>query len=94
MGTIKAGFWILVVCFVFILFFQNYTELQHPVVLKLNLYFQSWTSAPINLWVLLILFFLLGFFVSSLSSTYERIVLKRELKALRAAPPAAPEEKK
>lgn len=93
MGTIKAGFWVLMVCFAFIFFFQNYTELQHPVSVTLNVYFQSWTSTPIHLWILLILFFLLGFLLSSLYSAYERIVLKRELKVLRAAKPAAEEKK-
>ena len=93
MGTIKAGFWVLGVCFAFIFFFQNYNELQHPVVVTLNVYLKSWTSTPIHLWILLILFFLLGFLVSSLYSAYERIVLRRELKILRAAKPAAEEKK-
>ena len=94
MGTIKAGFWVLVICIAFVFFFQNYNELQHPVVVSLDFYFKTWTSSPIYLWMLLILFFLLGFIVSSLYSAYERIVLKRELKVLRAAKPAAPEAKK
>jgi len=94
MGTVKAGFWVLVVCVAFIFFFQNYNELQHPVVVTLNAYFKSWTSTPIHLWMFLILFFLLGFIVSSLYSAYERIVLKRELKVLRAVKPAAPEKAK
>ena len=93
MGTIKAGFWVLVICIAFIFFFQNYNELQHPVVVTLNVYLKSWTSTPIHLWILLILFFLLGFLVSSLYSAYERIVLRRELKILRAAKPAAEEKK-
>ncbi|MCX5859257.1 MAG: lipopolysaccharide assembly protein LapA domain-containing protein [Proteobacteria bacterium] len=93
MGMIKAGFWVLMVCCSFIFFFQNYNELQHPVIITLNVYFKTWTSTPINLWLLLILFFLLGFIVSSLYSAYERIVLKRELKVLRAAKPAAEEKK-
>lgn len=94
MGTIKAGFWVLVVCCAFIFFFQNYNELQHPLVVTLNVYFKSWTSTPIHVWILLILFFLLGFIVSSIYSAYERIVLKRELKVLRAAKPAAQEKSK
>ncbi|MCX5866576.1 MAG: lipopolysaccharide assembly protein LapA domain-containing protein [Proteobacteria bacterium] len=93
MGTIKAGFWVLVICIAFIFFFQNYNELQHPVVVSLDFYLKTWTSSPIHLWMLLILFFLLGFIISSLHSAYERLALKRELKVLRAAKPAASEAK-
>ncbi len=94
MGTIKAGFWVLIICIAFVFFFQNYNELQHPVVVSLDAYFRTWTSSPIHLWMLLILSFLLGFIVSSLYSAYDRMVMKRELKVLRAAKPVASEKTK
>lgn len=85
MGTLKAGLWILGICLAFVFFFQNFDELRHPVVIGLNLYFWRGSVTPIPLWTLLILFFLLGFVVSTAYSFYDRMMLKREVKELRSS---------
>lgn len=85
MGTVKAGLWVLGISLAFIFFFQNYEELTHPVSIGINFYFWRGAITPIPLGILLVLFFLFGFAVSSAYSVYDRMMMKRELKEIKSS---------
>jgi uncharacterized integral membrane protein len=55
---------------------QNHDVLSQNLSLRLNLYFYEFSTVPAAIGVLLILFFLVGFAVSSMYGIYDRVQLR------------------
>ena len=84
MKSVKTALVVFGVCFAFIFFFQNFEALRYPVPIGLNLLLWE-GGVTIELWMLLILIFLIGFLAGSGYSLYQRYILKGELRSLRGA---------
>jgi uncharacterized integral membrane protein len=62
---------------------ENRTVLEQTIQLRLDLYFKSFSTASIPLWVLVLFTFFLGVFTASLYGTYEIIKLRQTNRQLR-----------
>ena len=82
MKSVKTALVVFGVCLAFIFFFQNFEALRYPVPIGLNLLLWE-GGVTIELWMLIILVFLIGFLAGSGFSLIQRFMMKGELKSLR-----------
>jgi uncharacterized integral membrane protein len=71
---------IILLGFVFII--ENLDMLKHAVKMKLDLYFFTFESPDIQLWVIILFTFFLGVFTASLYGFYELIKQRRTIRTL------------
>ncbi|MHB8068548.1 MAG: lipopolysaccharide assembly protein LapA domain-containing protein [Desulfobaccales bacterium] len=62
---------------------QNKVVLEHPLQLKLDLYFRSFQSAAIPIWILILFVFFLGVFTTCLYGLYELLRQRRTIRTLK-----------
>jgi uncharacterized integral membrane protein len=62
---------------------ENLDELKHAVHLKLDLYFVSFQSPDVYLWILVLFCFFLGVFTASLYGMYEHYQQRQTIRQLR-----------
>jgi uncharacterized integral membrane protein len=62
---------------------ENLEILKHPVSLKLDLYFATFQSPDLHLWVLILFTFFLGVFTTSLYGIYELYQQRQTIRQLR-----------
>ena len=66
-----------------IFIFQNQEVLKHSVQLELKLYFHSFQSAAVPLWILILFTFFLGVFTASLYGLYELFKQRQTIRTLK-----------
>jgi uncharacterized integral membrane protein len=62
---------------------QNREVLEHALQLKLNLYFSSFQSTAIPLWILILFTFFLGVFTACLYGLYELLKQRQTIRTLK-----------
>ena len=83
MRFLKVTFASLLAVLGVIFIFQNQEELRRTVQLKLELYFSSFQSAAIPLWILLLCVFFLGVLTTSLYGLYELLKQRQTIRTLK-----------
>ena len=73
----------LIVLLGIIFIIENLEILKHSVQVKLNLYFVSFQSPHMHLWILLLFAFFLGVFTASLYGLYELFQQRQTVRQLR-----------
>jgi uncharacterized integral membrane protein len=79
-GYIKLFVLALLTLMVILLAIQNHDTLAQEISLKLNLFLWTGATAPYPLYILVVLAFLLGVFLTSLAGIASRFYLRRDLK--------------
>ncbi|MBU1275182.1 MAG: LapA family protein [Proteobacteria bacterium] len=80
MGYIKVIVLSAVVALAIIFMIQNITPLNHPLGIRLNLFFVNWESTPYPTYLVILLAFFVGLLTSSLVGINERWRLRRQVK--------------
>lgn len=65
-----------------ITFWQNYDNLQHTFVFKLNLYFVKWYTSKLPEWLIIIIAFAIGYLVSYIPGLTKQFSYKKKIKQL------------
>lgn len=82
MKHIKAIASILVMLLVIILIVENLEQLSKTLILRVNLLFWSHKTPPMQVYLLMIIVFLLGVFIAGFFGIVERFKLKKEVRIL------------
>jgi uncharacterized integral membrane protein len=82
MKHIKAIVSILIMLLVIILIVENLEQLSKSLTLMVDLLFWSYKTPPMQVYLLLIIVFLLGVFVAGFLGIFERFRLKKEIRSL------------
>src|SRR5574340_1261066 len=83
MRFVKVIFSTVIVLLGIIFIIENLEILKHAVRLKLNLYFVTFQSPDVHLWVLVLFTFFLGVFTASLYGLYELFKQRQTIRQLR-----------
>jgi uncharacterized integral membrane protein len=82
MKHIKAIVSILIMLLVIILIVENLEQLSKSLTLRVDLLFWSHKTPPMQVYLLMIIVFLLGVFVAGFFGIFERFRLKKEIRSL------------
>jgi uncharacterized integral membrane protein len=82
MKHIKAIVSILLMLLVIILIVENLEQLSKSLTLRVDLLFWSHKTPPMQVYLLMIIVFLLGVFVAGFFGIFERFRLKKEIRSL------------
>lgn len=82
MKHLRAMLVILIALFVVILAVENYQAMSTKVNFRIDLAFWQWESAPMSVYFVVVIAFLVGLLLMGLYGMTERFRLKRRIKAL------------
>ncbi len=83
MRFVKVIFSTVIILLGIVFIIENLEVLKTPVSLKLNLYFLSFQSPEMHLWILLLFAFFLGVLTTSLYGLYELYQQRQTIRQLR-----------
>jgi len=83
MRFVKVIFSTVIVLLGIVFIIENLDILKHAVRLKLDLYFITFQSPDMHLWILVLFTFFLGVFTTSLYGLYELYQQRRTIRQLR-----------
>jgi putative membrane protein len=82
MKHIKAIISILIMLLVIILIVENLGQISKTLTLKVDLLFWAHETPPMAFYLVMIIVFLLGVFITAFFGIFERLRLKKEIKVL------------
>ena len=83
MRFVKVIFSTVIVLLGIVFIIENLEILKHPVSLKLDLYFTTFQTPDLHLWILVLFCFFLGVFTASLYGMYENYQQRQTIRQLR-----------
>jgi len=83
MRFVKVIFSTVIVLLGIVFIIENLDMLKQPVNMELNLYFVSFLSPKMHLWILILFTFFLGVFTTALYGLYEHYQQRQTIRQLR-----------
>ncbi len=85
MKKAKIAFWLILICFLALLGYQNWDFFMKPNGLRINLLLVQYQTPELQNAILFLIFFVAGLIISYFITLFERLKSKRIIKKLTAA---------
>ena len=82
MKLIKQTFYALLLLLLLLVFYQNYDNLQQAFSFRLSLYFIGWYTSKIPVWLIILIAFVFGYAIASITGFMQRLSYKKKIKQI------------